>query len=65
VIGFFDRLWHQYVQGHSLVFHEALRPDSQISDGYGKLLINVYNQDTFQRPDAHYECNCGKTWAIR
>jgi hypothetical protein len=61
--GFIDRLWHQYVKGHYIVFHPALRPNEVFRDRTGKPLINVFKQNTFQRPDARYECNCGKTWS--
>jgi hypothetical protein len=63
MIGFVDRLWHQYVKGHYVVYHPRLWPDTVFRDKAGKPLINVFKQDTFQRPDPHYECNCGKTWS--
>jgi hypothetical protein len=62
MIGFLDRLVHQYIRGHDIAFRPALAPDEVIADKAGKPLINVFTQDTFQRPDPHYECNCGKTW---
>jgi hypothetical protein len=65
VIGALNRLWHQYVKSHYIVFHPAIRPDRVIRDGAGKPLINVFEQNTFQRPGAYHECNCGKTWASR
>jgi hypothetical protein len=57
-----SRLWHRHIKGHYVVFHPALKPDSVIRGEHGKPLINVYEQNTFQRADAYYECNCGKTW---
>jgi hypothetical protein len=63
MIGFVDRLWHQYVKGHCVVYHPPLTPDKVIGDIQGRPLINVFEQDTFWRPDAHYECNCGKEWS--
>jgi hypothetical protein len=65
VIGVVDRLWHRHVKGHFIVFHPALKPDSVIRDKQGRPAINVFEQATFQRPDAHYECNCGKEWRAR
>jgi hypothetical protein len=59
---FIDRLWHQYVKGHTIEYHPPIKPTSVMRSREGKPMINVYEQDTFQRPDAHYECNCGKTW---
>ena len=57
-----DRLWHRHVKGHFIVFHPALVPDEVLGTGASR--INVFRQDTFQRADAHYECNCGKTWTV-
>lgn len=58
---FLDRLWHQYVKGHFIVFHPALKPDSVIRDKQGRPMINVFEK-TFRRADAYYECSCGKEW---
>jgi hypothetical protein len=63
VLGRLQRLWHQYVKGHTITYHQPLRPDEVIRGDEGSPLINVYEQDTFQRPDAHYECSCGETWS--
>lgn len=56
------RLWHRLVLRHAVVFHPALKPDKVIRDDGGQALINVFEQDTFQRADAHYECSCGREW---
>jgi hypothetical protein len=61
-MNFISRMWHQHVKGHTVTYHPALRPDSVIRGKQGQPLINVFEQDTFQRADAHYECNCGNTW---
>lgn len=60
-MNFINRLWHRY-KDHTIVFHSALKPDSVIRADDGRPLINVFEQDTFQRADAYYECSCGKTW---
>ena len=56
------RLWHRYVLRHTVTFHPALRPDTVIRSDDGRPLINVFEQDTFQRADAHHECSCGESW---
>ena len=56
------RLWHRYALGHTVTFHRALRPDKVIRSADGRPLINVFEQDAFQRADAHHECSCGEAW---
>lgn len=55
-------LWHRYILRHTVTFHPALQPDEVMLREDGKPLINVFHQNTFQRPDAHHECSCGETW---
>ena len=65
MLKFIDRLWHQYVKGHYIVFVPATMPDAVIrSRETGKPLINVFEQTTFENPNARYECNCGKDWYV-
>jgi hypothetical protein len=54
------RLWHRYVLRHTVTYHPALKPDSVIRSKDGRPLINVFEQDKFQRADAYYECSCGE-----
>ena len=56
------RIWHQYVLQHNVVFVRPLVPDEVIRSKDGRPLINVFQQDTFQRADEHYECSCGEDW---
>ena len=60
--GFLQRFWHQARLKHFVVFTPALTPDATIRDKDGRPLIRVFNQETFQRPDAVYTCSCGKEW---
>jgi hypothetical protein len=62
-MNFIARLWHTHIKGHYIVFVPALVPDEVIRSRDGRPMINVFNQNTFERADAHYECNCGKDWA--
>jgi hypothetical protein len=55
-------IWHRYVLRHKVTFHPAIKPSAVIRDENGRPTINVFQQDTFQRPDAHYECSCGEKW---
>lgn len=62
LFGFFERLWHQYVLGHTITYHQATEPDHVIRDPAGKPLMRVYEQVEFAIPVAHYECVCGEVW---
>jgi hypothetical protein len=44
-------VWHKYVLRHNVVKHGAIAPDYTMGGA-----INVFVQDTFQRPDEHHEC---------
>jgi hypothetical protein len=56
-------IWHGKVLGHMVTYHPPIQPDRVIRNKEGKAMINVFEQDTFQRPDMRWECSCGKEWA--
>ena len=63
VIGLPRALWHRYARGHRVAYVPALVPDEVVRREDGRPLINVFVQDRFQRPDAHYHCTtCGREW---
>jgi hypothetical protein len=49
-------LWHRYVLKHEVERKGAILPDRRIGG------INVYEQEVFRVPMAHWECSCGETW---
>jgi hypothetical protein len=63
MMAFLHRFWHRHVKHHHVVYHPPIKPDRVIRSKEGRPLINVFEQDTFQRPDARYECSCGRVWA--
>jgi len=46
--------WHRYVLRHTMIHHPAIAPTYRTPGG-----INVFEQDKFEIPIAHWKCSCG------